>query len=82
MKVNLNDTINYELTEAGKTILNNHYTAICEACNFPIDKKIKELIAREGKSMSLWRFMQIFGTHIYAGCEIITANNKIEILGK
>jgi hypothetical protein len=68
MIVNINQTCKVKLTEKGKKILFEYYR---DWPGVPEDKLEKEF--------HLWELMQIFGPHVYNGCEIPFVNNVIDL---
>ena len=83
MKVNLNDTIKFQITEFGRKVLNKHFVKLKEHYNIPdhLIDHLKEKYSSETIEMVMWEFMNIFGNDSYCGGENYCKDNVIEICG-
>lgn len=75
MKINLNDQVEFVLTDSGADILNVYYN------QFKTKIFSDEINHKKGErvEMSLWETMSIFGPHIYMGMiEVPFQSNCIE----
>ena len=72
---NINEIVKVKLTQKGKLIYSEHQIEIQKRFNrdkIKIDLPLNAKIDNEGfSSFQLWRFMEIFGSHIYCGAEPI-----------
>lgn len=83
MKVNLNDTVKFRITEHGQKILNVYFIKLEEYYKLPkdcVDYK-KEKFSKDIIEMQLWEFMNIFGSAQHCGADSISEKNTIEICG-
>ena len=76
MKININEVVNFTLTETGAGILNKYYRQF----NHPIfTDKINHKIG-DNLVMSLWTVMEIFGPHIHMGMvEVPFQSNSLNL---
>lgn len=83
MKVNLNDTIKFRVTEHGQKILNTYFIELEEYYKLPKDcvDYEKEKFSKDIIEMQLWEFMNIFGNAQFCGADAISQNNEIEVCG-
>ncbi len=83
MKVNLNDTVKFCITEHGKKILEQYFSKLEEYYNLPKDSidYLREKFSKDIIEMQLWEFMNIFGSAQYCGADSISEKNIIEICG-
>ena len=72
---NINEFIKVKLTQKGKLIYLEHQIEIQKRFNrdrIRIDVPLNVEVDDEGfSSFQLWKFMEIFGSHMYCGCEPI-----------
>ena len=72
---NINDIIKVKLTQKGKLVYLEHQIEIQKRFNrdkIKIDVPLNIEVDNEGfSSFQLWRFMEIFGSHMYCGAEPI-----------
>ena len=72
---NINEIVKVKLTQKGKLIYLEHQIEIQKRFNrdrIKIDVPLNVEIDSEGfSSLQLWRFMEIFGSHMYCGAEPI-----------
>ena len=70
---NINECIKVKLTQKGKLIYLEHQIEIQKRFNrdgIKIDVPLNVEVDNEGfSSFQLWRFMEIFGSHMYCGAE-------------
>lgn len=79
MRVNLNNTVKFRITEFGK----RQIIKFTEKYNFSeeIVKSIKEKWNdKYWVEIQLWEFMNIFGSASYNGSENICIDNEVEII--
>ena len=71
--LNINEFIKVKLTQKGKLIYLEHQIEIQKKFNrdkIKIDVPLNIEVDNEGFSLfQLWRFMEIFGSHMYCGAE-------------
>ena len=72
---NINEIVKVKLTQKGKLIYLEHQIEIQKRFNrdkIKIDVPLNAEVDSEGfSSFQLWRFMEIFGSHMYCGAEPI-----------
>ena len=61
--INLNDKMIFKLTDEGRKILREHYTAIFSS--YP--PLIEESMENAERGMQIWDFMNVFGKYFYMG---------------
>jgi hypothetical protein len=76
--INLNTIFEVELTKVGREIYVNHlndYAKNSSEYKKYYDAKIAELYNNPHIQLELWHLMNIFGPHMYNGCDIPFKNN-------
>ena len=72
---NINDMIKVKLTQKGKLVYSEYQIEIQKRFNrdkIKIDVPLNVEVDDEGfSSFKLWSFMEIFGSHMYCGCESV-----------
>ena len=72
---NINECIKVKLTQKGKLIYLEYQIEIQKKFDrdgIKIDVPLSIEVDSEGfSSFQLWRFMEIFGSHMYCGCESV-----------
>ena len=77
MKYNINETVKVVLTKKGAEILNDFYE------HMPLFAIPKEKYKEDDEySTEMWHLFNIFGKHIFLGCDIPFKDNVVEIVGK
>ena len=70
---NINEIVKVKLTQKGKLVYLEHQIEIQKRFNrdrIKIDVPLNVEVDSEGfSSFQLWRFMEIFGSHMYCGAE-------------
>lgn len=73
MHYNLNAIASVELTDVGLQVYRLHYQGLGLDSSPYEEKYIKNSML----TTELWHIMEIFGPHIYQGCEVPFKNNQI-----
>ena len=85
MKINLNDTVRFKLTDYGKTVANykidHEYLDWCDnKATFSYYKPGIKDCGNGYFEMQLWRFMKLFGDCMEVGTScVVTENNNLEV---
>ena len=79
VKINLNETVKFKLTDYGKDIYYHRFDKLNErivkAGGRPIEPTMPEVDEEGYTKMQLWHFMNIYGKYMKMGC-----NNVVESL--
>ena len=77
MKINLNEIVTVTLTKKGAEILTEHEKKYLAGIH-------KNRVYQQGHEFRthLWDIMNIFGKHLYNGCEIPFEQNEVQIVSQ
>ena len=73
VKINLNETVKFKLTDYGKDIYYHRFDEINKSIikygGLPIEPDMPEVDSEGYTEMQLWCFVELYGKHIKIGCK-------------
>lgn len=73
VKINLNDTVHFKLTEYGKSVLNEYKT------KYQLQDSVLDDVDEHGYAHTqLWSFIEVFGPSIHIGFNPVVQGNTLE----
>lgn len=84
LRLNLNSTIRFKLTDEGREIHKQVFTDFWEGRNRPVAAVVYRPLKEDEEGyckMQLWDFMSTFGEFIYLGCVLPVEEASIFIKG-